>query len=39
MRPGDLALVFFGFTYRPEICPATLGRLSTWLDASVPAPT
>lgn len=36
VRPRDLigrpALVFFGFTYCPEICPTTLGRIGTWLD-------
>lgn len=40
VRPGDLvgrpALVFFGFTFCPEICPTTLGRLGTWLDALGP---
>lgn len=36
VRPRDLvgrpAPVFFGFTYCPEICPTTLGRVGAWLD-------
>lgn len=26
------ALVFFGFTWCPDICPTTLGAISAWLD-------
>lgn len=41
VRPRDLAgrpaLIFFGFTYCPEICPTTLGRIGTWLDEMSPA--
>lgn len=29
---GRPALVFFGFTYCPEICPTTLSDISDWLD-------
>ena len=40
-RPRDLigrpALIFFGFTYCPEICPTTLGRIGAWLDEIGPA--
>lgn len=35
-RPRDLigrpTLIFFGFTFCPEICPTTLSRIETWLD-------
>lgn len=35
--PGDLigqpAMVFFGFTYCPDVCPTTLADISGWLDA------
>lgn len=27
------SLVFFGFTYCPDICPTTLSDISSWLDA------
>lgn len=30
---GRAALVFFGFTSCPDICPTTLGRIAVWLDA------
>jgi protein SCO1/2 len=30
---GRAALVFFGFTSCPDVCPTTLGRIATWLDA------
>jgi protein SCO1 len=30
---GRRALIFFGFTTCPEICPATLNEVSIWLDA------
>lgn len=30
---GKAALVFFGFTSCPDVCPTTLGRISIWLDA------
>ena len=30
---GRASLVFFGFTYCPEVCPTTLSDISTWLDA------
>ncbi|EPX84081.1 Cytochrome oxidase biogenesis protein Sco1/SenC/PrrC, putative copper metallochaperone [Salipiger mucosus DSM 16094] len=29
---GRASLVFFGFTYCPEVCPTTLADISTWLD-------
>ncbi len=29
---GKPSLVFFGFTYCPEICPTTLADISLWLD-------
>ncbi|MEG9862642.1 MAG: SCO family protein [Parvularculales bacterium] len=29
---GHPALIFFGFTYCPDICPTTLSRISGWLD-------
>ncbi len=30
---GRRSLVFFGFTYCPDICPATLVEVAAWLDA------
>ncbi len=30
---GKPSLVFFGFTYCPEVCPTTLTRMSGWLRA------
>jgi protein SCO1/2 len=33
---GKPALVFFGFTYCPEVCPTTLTRMSGWLKALGP---
>ena len=30
---GRPSLVFFGFTYCPDICPTTLSDISGWLDA------
>lgn len=30
---GRPSLVFFGFTYCPDICPTTLSEISGWLDA------
>lgn len=30
---GRPSLVFFGFTYCPDICPTTLSAISGWLDA------
>ncbi len=29
---GKPAMVFFGFTYCPDICPTTLENISRWLD-------
>ena len=29
---GHLAIVFFGFTHCPEVCPTTLHNLTVWLD-------
>ncbi|SHM57325.1 protein SCO1/2 [Paracoccus solventivorans] len=29
---GRPSLVFFGFTYCPEVCPTTLSDISLWLD-------
>jgi len=29
---GRPAMVFFGFTYCPDICPTTLSDISSWLD-------
>jgi protein SCO1/2 len=29
---GRASLVFFGFTYCPEVCPTTLSDISVWLD-------
>ena len=33
---GKPALVFFGFTYCPEVCPTTLTRMSGWLRSLGP---
>lgn len=33
---GKPALVFFGFTYCPEVCPTTLTRMSGWLKSLGP---
>jgi protein SCO1/2 len=33
---GKPSLVFFGFTYCPEVCPTTLTRMSGWLKALGP---
>lgn len=30
---GRPAMVFFGFTYCPDVCPTTLADISGWLDA------
>jgi len=30
---GQPSLVFFGFTYCPDVCPTTLADISGWLDA------
>jgi protein SCO1/2 len=30
---GRAALVFFGFTSCPDICPTSLARIASWLDA------
>ncbi len=30
---GAPSLVFFGFTYCPDVCPTTLADISGWLDA------
>lgn len=30
---GNPAMVFFGFTYCPDVCPTTLSDISGWLDA------
>lgn len=30
---GRASMVFFGFTYCPDICPTTLSDISSWLDA------
>jgi len=30
---GQPSLVFFGFTYCPDVCPTTLSDISGWLDA------
>jgi protein SCO1/2 len=30
---GRPAMVFFGFTYCPDVCPTTLSDISDWLDA------
>ena len=30
---GDYLLVFFGYTFCPDVCPMTLGRVSVALDA------
>ena len=29
---GEPSLVFFGFTYCPDVCPTTLSDISGWLD-------
>ncbi|MBM1558488.1 SCO family protein [Sulfitobacter mediterraneus] len=29
---GNLSMVFFGFTYCPDVCPTTLSEISDWLD-------
>jgi len=29
---GNLSMVFFGFTYCPDVCPTTLSDISGWLD-------
>ncbi len=33
---GKASLVFFGFTYCPEVCPTTLTHISAWLKALGP---
>ncbi len=33
---GKPSLVFFGFTYCPEVCPTTLTHMSAWLKALGP---
>ena len=33
---GKPSLVFFGFTYCPEVCPTTLTHISAWLKALGP---
>lgn len=30
---GQASMVFFGFTYCPDVCPTTLSDISGWLDA------
>ena len=30
---GRASLIFFGFTYCPDVCPTTLSDISGWLDA------
>lgn len=30
---GRASLVFFGFTYCPDVCPTTLSEITSWLDA------
>ena len=30
---GSPSMVFFGFTYCPDVCPTTLADISGWLDA------
>ena len=30
---GRPSMIFFGFTYCPDVCPTTLADISTWLDA------
>jgi len=30
---GRRALIFFGFTYCPDVCPTTLNEVAAWLDA------
>jgi protein SCO1/2 len=34
---GKPAMVYFGFTYCPEVCPTTLTHMSAWLQALGPA--
>lgn len=29
---GNASMVFFGFTYCPDVCPTTLSDISSWLD-------
>ena len=29
---GNPSMVFFGFTYCPDVCPTTLSNISGWLD-------
>ncbi|WP_210238762.1 SCO family protein [Cohaesibacter sp. CAU 1516] len=29
---GNASMVFFGFTYCPDVCPTTLSDISIWLD-------
>lgn len=29
---GNPSMVFFGFTYCPDVCPTTLSDISSWLD-------
>jgi len=33
---GRPTIVFFGFTWCPDICPTTLANISGWLDALGP---
>jgi protein SCO1/2 len=33
---GQPSLVFFGFTYCPDVCPTTLSDISAWLDEIEP---
>ena len=33
---GEPFLVFFGYTHCPDVCPATVSDVSTWLDALGP---
>jgi protein SCO1/2 len=32
---GEPSLVFFGFTYCPDVCPTTLSDISGWLDETM----
>lgn len=34
---GRPSMVFFGFTYCPDVCPTTLSDISDWLEAMGPA--
>ncbi|MGD8430417.1 MAG: SCO family protein, partial [Ectothiorhodospiraceae bacterium] len=34
---GQVTLVYFGYTYCPDVCPMTLARLSSVLDRLTPA--